>query len=51
MAEDKQRQTTFRLNDSDHVNMKILAAKERKTIQQLILMALDKAFPGWRNNK
>jgi predicted DNA binding CopG/RHH family protein len=48
MEEKKQRQTTFRLNETDHMNMKILAAKERKTIQELILTALDKAFPGWR---
>lgn len=48
MEDEKQRQTTFRLSDSDHMSMKILAAKERKTIQELILLALDKAFPGWR---
>jgi hypothetical protein len=48
MEVEPQRQTTFRLSETDHMNMKILAAKERKTIQELILTALDKAFPGWR---
>lgn len=46
--EEKQKQTTFRLSESDHQGLKILAAKEKKTIQQLVLEALDKAFPGWR---
>lgn len=50
MAKEKQRQTTFRLSDTDHRDLKILAAKERKTIQELILTALDKVFPNWRKN-
>lgn len=50
MAKEKQRQTTFRLSDPDHRDLKILAAKERKTIQELILTALDKVFPNWRKN-
>lgn len=51
MPEEKQKQTTFRLSESNHRDLKILAAKERKTIQELILIALDKVFPGWRKNK
>lgn len=51
MPEEKQKQTTFRLSESDHQDLKILAAKERKTIQELILTALDKVFPNWRKEK
>lgn len=48
MSEEKQKQTTFRLSELEHQNLKILAAKERKTINELIMIALDKAFPDWR---
>lgn len=41
-------QTTFRLKESEHQNLKILSAKEKKSIQELILTALDKVFPNWR---
>ena len=51
MSDEKVKQTTFRLSDADHRDLKILAAKERKTIQELILEALDKVFPGWRKNQ
>lgn len=51
MPEEKQKQTTFRLSESDHQDLKILAAKERKTIQELILTALDRVFPNWRKDK
>ena len=44
-------QTTFRLSESDHQNLKILAAKEKKTIQELILLALDKVSPIGENNE
>lgn len=45
---EKEKQANFRLSSSDHVSLKILAAKEQKTLGELILIALDKAFPGWR---
>lgn len=48
MEQKKQIQTSFRLSENDHRDLKILAAKERKSIQELILTALDKMFPGWR---
>ena len=48
MESEKLKQTTFRLSESDHQNLKILAAKEKKTIQEIILLALDKVFPNWR---
>lgn len=48
MEQKKQIQTSFRLSENDHRDLKILAAKERKSIQELILTALDKMFPSWR---
>ena len=51
MPEDKLKQTTFMLKEANHQALKILAAKERKSIQDLILTALDKMFPGWRDNR
>lgn len=51
MSDEKQKQTTFRLSETDHQSLKILAAKERKTLQELILIALDKVFPSWRTPK
>ena len=51
MAEKKQIQTSFRLSEDDHQDLKILAAKERKSLQELILFALDKVFPNWRTSR
>jgi hypothetical protein len=34
--------------EEEHHQLKILAAKEGKTIKELIYMALDKLFPDWR---
>lgn len=51
MDEEKLKQTTFRLTEADHQALKILAAKERKTLQEVILAALDKTFSGWRDKK
>ena len=48
MPDEKMKQTTFRLSETDHQCLKILAAKERKTIQELVLEALDKVFSHWR---
>ncbi len=49
--EERSKQTTFRLSEKDHQFLKILAAKERKSIQELVLLALDKTFLDWRKNK
>lgn len=49
MSNERLKQTTFRLSEAEHQCLKILAAKERKTLQELILLALDKVFLGWRN--
>lgn len=49
MAEDKTKQIPFRMTASEHTGLKILAAKQGKSIQQLLIDALDKAFPEWRD--
>lgn len=46
-----QKQTMFRLSEEDHTSLKVLAAKEKKTLSEIILQALDKAFPGWRHKE
>lgn len=48
MPSEKTKQTSFRISEEEHQSLKILAAKEKKTIQELILLALDKVFPNWR---
>lgn len=48
MSEERTKQTLFRLSEAEHQKLKILAAKEKKTIQEIIIEALDKAFPDWR---
>ena len=40
---------TVRLATETHRNLKILAAKEGKTIKECLMEGLDKAFPGWRD--
>lgn len=49
MAEDKVKQIPFRMTASEHTGLKILAAKQGKSIQQLLVDALDKTFPSWRD--
>lgn len=41
----------FPVTEEEHRQLKILAAKEGKTIKELLLEALEKLFPNWRNNK
>lgn len=48
MAEKQIRQTSFRLDENEHQALKFLAVKEKKTLQELLVAALDKAYPGWR---
>lgn len=40
---------TVRVSEEERQNLKILAAKEKRTLKALIFEAFDKAFPGWRN--
>ena len=49
--DEKQKQIPFRLLESEHTGLKVLAAKKRKSVQQILYEALDKAFPGWRRGE
>ena len=50
-VDEKQKQIPFRLLESEHTGLKVLAAKKRKSVQQILYEALDKAFPGWRRGE
>ena len=44
----------LKVSEEEHQQLKMLSVKERKSIKALIFEALDKTFPGWRqqhNNK
>lgn len=41
----------FDVSEEEHRQLKILAAKEGKTIKELLLEALEKIFPNWRKDK
>lgn len=41
----------FPVTEEEHRQLKILAAKEGKTIKELLLEALEKLFPNWRKEK
>lgn len=49
--EKKEISMTIRMDAQTHRLIKILAAKEGKTAKQCFLEGLDKAFPGWREEK
>lgn len=51
MSDKKNAQMAFRLTEDERRALKILAAKEGKTMQAIIFEALDKTFPGWRDKK
>lgn len=40
----------LKVSEEEHQKLKMLAAREKKTIKAVLFEALDKAFPGWRNN-
>ena len=39
------------VTEEEHRQLKILAAKEGKTIKELLLEALEKLFPDWRKKQ
>jgi predicted DNA-binding protein len=51
MKEKKEAQMAFRLTEKERRKLKMLAAKMGKTVQAVIFEALDKTFPGWREQK
>lgn len=38
----------FPVTEEEHRQLKILAAKEGKSIKELLLEALEKLFPNWK---
>ncbi len=42
---------SLKISEEEHRNLKELAARERRTIKALLLIALDKAFPGWNEGQ
>ena len=41
----------FDVTEEEHRQLKMLAAKEGKTVKELLLEALEKLFPNWRKDK
>lgn len=41
------KQISFPVSDKEHDEIKTLAAKERRTIKQLVLDAFDRLYPDW----
>ena len=44
----ERKRINFDMTQEEHQSLKILAAKENKTIKELIYQALDSLFPNWR---
>lgn len=42
---------TVRMSEDERHRLKLLAVTERKTIKAVLFEALDKAFPGWQEDK
>lgn len=47
----QRKHVNFPVTEEEHRQLKILAAKEGKTIKELLLEALEKLFPDWRKSK
>lgn len=47
----KRKHVNFPVTEEEHQSLKILAAREGKSIKELLLEALEKLFPEWRKNK
>lgn len=45
------KRVSFPVKEEDHRKLKMLAAKEGKSLKQLIFDALSKVFPDWQKNK
>lgn len=42
---------TVRVSEEEHQRLKLLAVRERKTLKAVLFEALDRTFPGWREEK
>lgn len=49
--EEKEVTLTIRIPKDLHRKVKMLAAREAKTIKDCILESLDEKFPGWRDGE
>ena len=47
----ERKRINFDVSEEEHRQLKILAAKEGKTVKELLLEALEKFFPNWRKDK
>ncbi len=47
----ERKRINFDVSEEEHRQLKILAAREGKTIKELLLEALEKIFPNWRKEK
>ena len=47
----QRKHVNFPVTEEEHRQLKILAAKEGKTIKELLLEALEKLFPDWRKKQ
>ena len=47
----QRKHVNFPVTEEEHRQLKILAAKEGKTIKELLLEALEKLFPNGRKEK
>lgn len=43
-----EKRLSFPISEEEHQALKVLAAKEKQSMKELVLKALDKAFPNWR---
>lgn len=47
----QRKNVAFPVSEDEHAKIKQLAAKQRRTIKQLILEALNKLYPGWNGEE
>lgn len=47
----ERKRVNFDVTEEEHRQLKMLAAKEGKTVKELLLEALEKIFPNWRKDK
>ncbi|WP_156908103.1 hypothetical protein [Desulfovibrio cuneatus] len=51
MKEVKEAMLSFRVTEEEKQQLKVLAAKEKKTLKALVFDALEKMFPHWKESK
>lgn len=47
----QRKHVNFPVTEEEHRQLKTLAAKEGKSIKELLLEALERLFPNWRKEK